>query len=103
MGISVSVVLAVALPFAGVCVAWGALMWRVGRIEKDLAKLEDLPGTVSAVDAKIETVRTSQGVRLGEIKGRVDKLEGFQAGYAAIRRKTRANEGIPEVTDGGER
>lgn len=80
MNFTIGEVVTIGTVIAGVAAAFGALSHRLRAVEKQ-------PST-SDLGVKLETIRTSQGVRLGDLEDRVSKLEGFMMG-AKYRRKTK--------------
>lgn len=65
---------------AGVAAAFGALSYRLRALEKQPNSGE--------LDKKVEAVRTSQGLRLGDLEDRISKVEGFMLGVR-YRKKTK--------------
>ena len=80
MELSIGEIITAGSFLVGAATALGALNYRVRILEKG---------------EKLETVRTDQGRRIGDMEDRVAKLEGFMLG-ARYRRKTRPHGGEAE-------
>ena len=77
----------------GVAAVWGAVLWRVGRIEKDH---EALAAKVDEKMRDFQLGRERQGERIGALEGEVARLEeraGMTGQAPAARRRTRTKPG----------
>jgi hypothetical protein len=85
-------VLTLVIVFAGLGATWGGVLWRVGRIEKDL---EGILRTVDTKLTEFQGARERQGERIGEMEWEVARL-CERAGMAAPSRRRRTTKAAGE-------
>lgn len=78
-------VLTLVIALLAVAATWGGVLWRVGRLDKDLET------TAAKVDEKMkdfQKARERQGERIGDLEGEVARLEE-RSGMPPAARKRR--------------
>lgn len=83
------------LSLLAVAATWGALVWRVGRVEKDVEghsrRLQD------HADA-----REKQGKRIGVVEGKIERLFERTEAPQGERRRRPTQPAIPAAEEGGD-
>lgn len=106
MNVDAGTLLAVGLPLLGLAGTWGALGWRIRRLETQATASEELRKVLDALDGKIEFVRKDQGARIGQLEKDTGilqgRVQGFESGFGSGRRSRTAAHGAVVVTKGGE-
>lgn len=85
-------VITLVIALTAVAATWGGVLWRVGRVEKDVEGLE------KNVDEKMkdfQKARERQGERIGEVEWEIARL-GERAGMAPSTRRRRLTKAAGE-------
>jgi hypothetical protein len=84
------------LSLLAVTATWGALVWRVGRVEKDIE------GALQRLQAAADA-REKQGKRIGVVEGKIERLfERTEAAPNGERRRRPTQPAIPTTDEGGD-
>lgn len=87
-------VLTLAIALLSVAATWGAILWRVTRVEKDV---EGLGSRLRELDQG----REKQGKRIGVVEGKVERLfERTEAAPGGGRRRSPTQPAIPASEEG---
>ncbi len=76
-------IIAIAVALFGFAVTWGGVLWRIGRVEKDV---EDSRKSVDERIREFQAARERQGERIGEVEWEIARL-GERVGMASSVRK----------------